>query len=680
MQAPPGHGGGAPSAPSILDNVEAVTPDQLNALLQHLSTLPEEEVLTVLRRCPQLFGPMERYLQSLADSAGPDDLSAAGAEASLTDSSPSVEQLERDSLALVGQLVAELDGSGPPALTPELHTLLGTCRTLVAHFEADDEAAAAAAAAPAAGGTTILAGLAQGSDHLDLLATQHHVEELLQQCSYPAPWAAFQRELQGLQRDLNARIAQLTASAAARQRLQAHVAEELARLPFEEEVSAPGSRPPSRNDSDASGRAASDAEPAGCPLRPFTRKDNHLQAWINEVELSRAANSEPGAASMPREARLERSPAPSGRSSPGSTVPADHSSKEEGGSDNSRPANGPPVAMRLTSDAQGILTVDTEPANVARSGRAAALPGSYLVNTVVAMDENDVQEFKDYNLRSTQGWEMMKAAVRRTLNSFLNRSGGRIFFGITDNGLVKGLPLDKKQRDALRLEWDGIINNMWPQVGIREVDYTVRFIEVRSPTGDQLKDRDGTPFWVPVISIEEDPNLREMGVYFTDTLCRDAFTRASASCQRMSWQLVQDRVRRANQYRESKGIHPIDLSDRHYSQYEIWSRAEPASRPPAPGPSTSATVLAQVKTPVTVPAQVKTPVAQKQPTDGGYPDPKRPRCGPAPLSPVSAGGAQSSPAVLGGLTQEQERQRQQFLQRRLQTQQLLQQAPPPPAP
>lgn len=51
-----------------------------------------------------------------------------------------------------------------------------------------------------------------------------------------APWAAFQRELQGLQRDLNARIAQLTASAAYRQRLQAHVAEELARLPFEEEA------------------------------------------------------------------------------------------------------------------------------------------------------------------------------------------------------------------------------------------------------------------------------------------------------------------------------------------------------------------------------------------------------------------------------------------------------------
>ena len=52
----------------------------------------------------------------------------------------------------------------------------------------------------------------------------------------------------------------------------------------------------------------------------------------------------------------------------------------------------------------------------------------------------------------------------KTINAFLNHQGGRMFFGITDSGYVKGVKADRAMRDRIRRGIDSIINAMRPQV------------------------------------------------------------------------------------------------------------------------------------------------------------------------------------------------------------------------
>jgi len=40
---------------------------------------------------------------------------------------------------------------------------------------------------------------------------------------------------------------------------------------------------------------------------------------------------------------------------------------------------------------------------------------------------------------------------KRYINAFLNTEGGTIYFGVRDDGVVLGAPLNRKARDSLRL-------------------------------------------------------------------------------------------------------------------------------------------------------------------------------------------------------------------------------------
>jgi len=47
------------------------------------------------------------------------------------------------------------------------------------------------------------------------------------------------------------------------------------------------------------------------------------------------------------------------------------------------------------------------------------------------------------------------------VNAFLNTDGGYIYFGIEDDGTIVGLPLNRKERDTLRLRVDGYISSKY---------------------------------------------------------------------------------------------------------------------------------------------------------------------------------------------------------------------------
>lgn len=47
---------------------------------------------------------------------------------------------------------------------------------------------------------------------------------------------------------------------------------------------------------------------------------------------------------------------------------------------------------------------------------------------------------------------------------FLNMNGGKILFGINDDGLVKGINLPRKEFDTLQINMDVHLRNFIPQV------------------------------------------------------------------------------------------------------------------------------------------------------------------------------------------------------------------------
>jgi len=72
--------------------------------------------------------------------------------------------------------------------------------------------------------------------------------------------------------------------------------------------------------------------------------------------------------------------------------------------------------------------------------------------------------------------------VPKYVNAFLNTDGGRILFGVADDGTVVGLPFDRKQKDILRLRVDAAIDSFRPQV---DPDlWSLRFIPAVSASNE----------------------------------------------------------------------------------------------------------------------------------------------------------------------------------------------------
>jgi Schlafen, AlbA_2 len=62
------------------------------------------------------------------------------------------------------------------------------------------------------------------------------------------------------------------------------------------------------------------------------------------------------------------------------------------------------------------------------------------------------------------------------MNGFLNTEGGELFFGVADDGTVKGLPLDRPWRDEIRNQIDMMAQRCKPAIDPQE--YTLSFLPV----------------------------------------------------------------------------------------------------------------------------------------------------------------------------------------------------------
>ena len=94
---------------------------------------------------------------------------------------------------------------------------------------------------------------------------------------------------------------------------------------------------------------------------------------------------------------------------------------------------------------------------------------------VLADEENEYTEFKYYSYPFSQ--EKIDE-LKRQYCGFLNSQGGRIYIGITDLRVVKGLILNYKQRDILKNELVNYTYDFYPKCRIDKIN--VYFIRIKS--------------------------------------------------------------------------------------------------------------------------------------------------------------------------------------------------------
>ena len=96
-------------------------------------------------------------------------------------------------------------------------------------------------------------------------------------------------------------------------------------------------------------------------------------------------------------------------------------------------------------------------------------------------EEDEYTEFKNYTLPFSP--EIIYE-IKRQYCGFLNSHGGRIYIGINDLRIVKGLNLDNTQRDTIRKELVNYLNDFYPECRTNKIN--VYFIPIKSKQTNQI--------------------------------------------------------------------------------------------------------------------------------------------------------------------------------------------------
>ncbi|KNC52157.1 tetratricopeptide repeat family protein [Thecamonas trahens ATCC 50062] len=102
-------------------------------------------------------------------------------------------------------------------------------------------------------------------------------------------------------------------------------------------------------------------------------------------------------------------------------------------------------------------------------------PDPYLYDAIIGYDEDRMHEFKAVQ-RARTPVRRISDYLSKYLNSLINTNGGCVYFGVTDDGVIKGVVLNRSNRDDLRLATDRVLHDMWPPVDSSLI--AIRFVPV----------------------------------------------------------------------------------------------------------------------------------------------------------------------------------------------------------
>ena len=105
----------------------------------------------------------------------------------------------------------------------------------------------------------------------------------------------------------------------------------------------------------------------------------------------------------------------------------------------------------------------------------------FYLNEELNEGEDEYIEFKNYTYPFNQ--EKIDE-IKRQYCGFLNNHGGRIYIGIDDNKIVKGIHLKYKERDTIRNELINYTYDFYPKCRINKIN--VYFIQIKNPQNKKI--------------------------------------------------------------------------------------------------------------------------------------------------------------------------------------------------
>ncbi|KAG9393626.1 ATPase, AAA-4 [Carpediemonas membranifera] len=156
---------------------------------------------------------------------------------------------------------------------------------------------------------------------------------------------------------------------------------------------------------------------------------------------------------------------------------------------------------------------------------------TFRYDDIISFEEDRAHEFK-----AIQNAKAPRTAIahyaHEYVNSFLNSTeGGAIFFGVEDDGTIKGIPLNRHERDSIRLLIDSQVNRFSPQVDANL--YETSFIPVIKEDAKPNEER-------YVVMIDVLPGTAP--VYFTRLDRMNAYMRRDGGNIRMDRDTVLQRL------------------------------------------------------------------------------------------------------------------------------------------
>lgn len=172
----------------------------------------------------------------------------------------------------------------------------------------------------------------------------------------------------------------------------------------------------------------------------------------------------------------------------------------------------------------------------ANFGTSEAISGTGFVfgEIVKDIEEDSKTEFKSL-LEAKDVPTSIADYAKKYVCAFLNARGGRIFFGIQNNGRVHGILMNRQLKDEIRLKIDVALNNMRPSVDPHLC--RVRFLKVSPPIGK--REQIGKERFVVEITVAEG----RAPVYFCSKTKNIAYWRRDASTVQMESDSILERQR-----------------------------------------------------------------------------------------------------------------------------------------
>ena len=181
---------------------------------------------------------------------------------------------------------------------------------------------------------------------------------------------------------------------------------------------------------------------------------------------------------------------------------------------------------------------------------------SFYKEEQLSQGEDEFTEFKNYYLPLT---EEKGNELKRQFCAFLNNKGGRLYLGINDQKIVKGLILDYKMRDDLRNLLVNFTYDFYPKCRLDKIK--VYFIPVKNMKDNKFIN---DLFVVKIIILQGDPFI----LYSMTNKGFNSSIRLQGQCANLTAEEITNEIIRRGKLADSNKIENLNLINNQFNDPE----------------------------------------------------------------------------------------------------------------